>query len=398
MQKSISRTARTWRYILAGFLIVSLISCEEENSVGGEFIGGSNLKFDTLFVDNFTPQNDVIFSGNLQYAPVGIYNDPLFGTTKSIAFIKPQIRDLNVQGEVDDNYQLKLELKTNSDITSGNTLSSVNFDIFPVNEFWRGNEVVSNDAISIDSTRSFGSFTHFGQDSLVIDLSDDLLLELATYINNDSTTADSLYDFDFDGMAIVPRAGGSRIIFPDMFESRFFIISPDEDTTRFVTKSHAFNLERSNANNYPNRLYINSYFENFYSLSFESALPDYDQINLLKAEFVVYEDVNQLNNSLPNFHTRAAVNSLELKSGDAANLRYELQFTGTDFFGAADSLNDGFRFDLTEHINQYLFTEPDEKTLYFNLNPSGGVMRSTLLYDQTSVDSLRPKLILTFSE
>lgn len=398
MQKSISRTVTAWRYILAGFLIVSLISCEEENSVGGEFIGGSKLKFDTLFVDNFTPQNDEIFSGNLQFTPVGIYNDPLFGNTKSNAFIKPQISALNFEDEVDDSYQLKLELITNSGATSGNTMSSVNFDIFPVTEFWRGNEVVSNDAISIDSTKSFGSFTHFSQDTLIIDLSNDLLLELATYINNDSSIVDSLYDFDFDGMAIVPRSGSSKIIFPDMFESRFVIISPEEDTTRFVTKSHAFNIERSNANNYQNRLYINSYFENFYSLSFESALPNYDQINLLKAEFIVYEDVDQLNNSLPNSHSRTDVSSLELKSADAANLRYDLQFTGTEFFGAADSLNDSFRFDLTEHINQFLFTEPDEKTLYFNLNPSGGIMRSTLLYDQTSVDSLRPKLILTFSE
>lgn len=398
MQKSISKAAITWRLILSGFLVISLISCEEPSSVGGQFIGGSNLRFDTLFVEDFTPQNELIFSGNLQYTPVGKYNDPLFGETKSIAFLKPQINTLTFEDDVDANFQLKLELRINSDITSGNTIRPVNFDIFPVSEFWRGNEVVSNDAIGIDSSRSFGSFSQFGEDSLVVDLSEDLLLELATYINNDSTNADSLYNYDFNGLAIVPRDGDSRVIFPDMFDSRFFIISPDDDTTRFVSKSHAFNLERSNANTYPNRLYINSFFENFYSFNFEDVLPEYEQINLLKAEFVVYEDMNQLQSSLPNFHTRPEVGFLELKFANDSDLRYELQFTGSDFFGARDTLNNGFRFDVTGHINQYFFTEPDDKTLYFNINPTGGIMRSTLLYDQTSNDSLKPKLILTFSE
>ena len=398
MQKSISKAAITWRLILSGFLVISLISCEEPNSVGGQFIEGSKLRLDTLFVEDFTPLSESIFSGNLQYLPIGKYNDPLFGNTKATAFLKPQISTLTFEDDVDANFKLKLELRINTDITIGNTIKPVNFDIFPVSEFWRGNEVLSNDAIGIDSSRSYGTFSQFGEDSIIVDLSDELLLDLATYINNDSTNADSLYNYDFNGLAIVPRDSDSKIIFPNIFESRFFIITPDEDTTRFVSKSNAFNLERSNANTYPNRLYINSFFENFYSVSFEDYLSDYEYDNLLKAEFLVYEDVAQLQNFLPNLHTRPDVSFLELKFANPSDLRYELQFTGSDFFGERDTLNNGFKFNMTDHINQYLFTEPNDKTLYFNINPSGGIMRSTLLYDHTSNDSLKPKLILTFSE
>lgn len=398
MQKSISQAAITWRLILSGFIIISLISCEEPNSVGGQFVGGSNLRFDTLLVSDFTQLNESVYSGNLRYAPIGKFNDPLFGETKSISFIKPQISTLNFQDSVDENYQLRLELRINTNLSTGNINNQVNFDIFPVSEFWRGNSVFSDSEIAIDSSRSYGSFSQFDEDSIVVDLSEELLLELATYINNESDNADSLYSYDFNGFAIVPRDGDARIIFPDMFESSFFIVSPDEDTTSFSAKSHAFTSERTNPNTYPNRLYLNGFYENFYRMSFEDALPEYDQLNLLKAEFLVYEDITQVQALSPNFRTRTEVNFLELKSATDTDFIYELQFTPVEFFGSRDTLNNGFRFNMTEHINQYFFTEPSEKSLYFTINPGGGIMRSTLLYDHTSNDSLKPKLILTFSE
>jgi len=396
MQKSISKATIAWRFILSGFIIISLISCEEANSVGGQFIEGSNLRFDTLYVENFTPQNEQIFSGNLRYSPIGQYNDPLFGNTRSIAFIKPEIDA--IADTVDGTYQLKLGLVFNTDLATGDTTKQVNFDIFPIDEFWRGNNTLVNSNIGIDSSRSFGAFTYSREETLTVDLSQDLLLELATYINDDSTNVDSLYNFDFDGLAIVPRNGDSKVIYPDLFASRFFLISPDQDTTSFFSKSHTFTTERTNANLYPNRLYLNSYFENFYSMTFENVIMDYERVNLLKAEFVVIEDKSQLESTLPNSHTRPEVSFLELKTSSPADLRYDLQFTQSEFFGVRDTVINGFRFDMTSHINQYLFSDVSDKTLYFNINPNAGIMRSTLLYDQTSNDSLKPKLILTFSE
>lgn len=398
MQKSISKAATTWRLILSGFIIISLISCEEPNSVGGQFIEGSNLRYDTLYVDDFTELNESIYSGNLRYAPIGEYDDPLFGKSKAISYIKPRISSLNFQDSVDENYQLKLELNINTNLSTGNLNEQVNFDVFPVSEFWRGNNVFSDDVIGIDSSKSYGTFTHTDEDSVVIDLSEELLLELAAYINDDSDNIDSLYNYEFFGLAIVAREGDGRIISPDMFNSRFLIISGDQDTTRMNFQSHAFTIETTNANTFNNRLYINSFYSNFYKMSFESAIPEYEKLNLLKAEFMVYEDDAQLQNSITSSQKRNDVEFLELKTAEVSDLTYNLQFSAVEYFGSKDSLSKAFKFVMTDYINQYLYTDQIDNNLYFNISPGGGVMRSTLLYDNASNDSLKPKLILTFSE
>jgi hypothetical protein len=398
MQKSISKAAITWRLILSGFIITSLISCEESNSVGGQFIEESTLRFDTLYVENFTPLNEDVYSGNLRFVSIGVHNDPLFGTTKSTAFVKPRISSIDLSDSVNENYELKMKLIMNPSLTVGDTISQVNYDIYPVSDFWRGNDMRSNDNIGIDSSISYGSFTHLDQDSITIDLSEELLLELAGYINNESDSADSLYNYNFDGFAIVPRSGASKMLLPDMSLSRFFLISAGGDTTEFSSKTHGFIQDRTNGNVYNDRLYIESFFESFYKLNFNDELPQDKKGNLLKAEFIVYEDVTQLENSIPNFNSRLSVNFLELKFNDNSDLAYDLQFTPNDFAASRDSSINGFRFNITDHISQYYFTELSDTEILLYMNPSGGTRRSTLLFDQTSENSLKPKLILTFSE
>ena len=401
MQKSISKAAIIWRLILSGFIVTSLISCEDTNTVGGGVVEPVYINIDTINVSGFQNLNSNIYSGKIQSLPIGRYDDPLFGSFTNIGYLKPSLGP-GRNGSLTSSSKLYLKLILNNSINFGDTTQTANFSIYRTLERWRGNAILSDDNVAYDESDLVGSFSYQNEDSLFISLSDSLLADYAYYVNLDDSTInrDSLYNYEFFGITIVPEDVSSQYIYTNIIRSEFVTVrSSIEDTVDIKVQDYAFTLDRDNLPGaFTERLYLNNYLENFYSISFEDVAATIGSKNILKAELKLYEDTAQLENSLPANHARPLANFIDLKFASLNELRYDIQFTATDFAGIRNTTDNSFTFNITNHINNYLFGSPEEKTLYLNINPNGGIFNSSLLYDSSSADSLKPKLILTIEE
>lgn len=397
MQKSISRAAVTWRLILSVVVVSSFISCEDSNTVGSGVVDSTKLRVDTLFVNDFEKVSKDIFSGNLINLPIGKYEDPLFGTFESIGYFKPNL--IPVQDDsLTTSTSLKLFLKTTPKRVYGDTTSSVRYSLYRVTQRWRGKSILASDQISFDETDQVGSFLYSDQDSLVVNLSDSFLLDYASYVNNEDENRDSLYNFEFYGLAIVAENNTSQILYPNISESSFLTVDSEDDTLAVSFRDRGFTLERTNQPTFNERLLLNSDLDTYYKLNFEQLLADLGQENILKAELYLYEDTVQIKNSLPANHVRPDITFLGLRFVDNLQPVYDILFTTPDFEGFRDSLQNRFRIDITNHVNEYLFGSPGQKDLVLNLNFNGGIIYSTLLYDSSSTAALKPKIILTVAE
>ncbi|MEP0006020.1 MAG: DUF4270 family protein [Balneola sp.] len=393
MQKSISKVARGWRLILSVLIVGSLISCEDSNSVGGGVIEPAEIVVDTLLLEDYQQDELDIFSGDLSNMPLGKYNDPLFGDFEFTGLMKPIL--LGVPDDsLNDSTSFKLLLKFDDRDSYGDTTQSINFNIYKVTERWRSSTILSSDDVLFDESTSIGSFSYTDEDSVIVDLAESYFLEYADYVNNEDTNRDSLYNFEFFGLAIVPEDVSSKIVFPNMNESNFLTIK-EEDSVSVGVFGHGFNLERENKPVFADRIYLNNYLESFYSLSFEDLAETVDNRNILKAEFYLYEDSIQTKNSLPTDHIRPDINFMYLRFQDTQQLRYSLQFTTPRFTSIRDNTDKSYKFDITDHINEFVFSDPDQREFFLNLSIDGGALNSTIFFDTTANASLRPKIILT---
>ena len=395
MQKSISKAAITWRLILSGFIVISLISCEDTNTVGGGVVEPVDIIIDTLYVNDFEQQQLDIFSGGLSNLPMGKYTDPLFGDFEITGYIKPVLLSTPTDS-LDESTDLKLLLTTNLDRAYGDTTEAINFSIYKVTQRWRENEVLATDNIAYDNGDLLGSFTYLDQDSVIIDISESYLLEYADYVNNEDDDRDSLYNFEFFGLAIVPDAPSSQILFPSITDSKFLTIK-EEDTVSVAFRDHAFTVSRANEPVFNDRIYLNNFLESFYRISFDEQASGIDPQNILKADLYLYEDRSQRENSLPDNQTRPEVEYLDLRYANSQNLRYDLQLVQPDFIAFRDTLDNSFKFDITQHINSYLFGDPSEKEFYLTLGVNGGILNASTFYDSSATTELRPKIILTIA-
>ena len=398
MQKSISKAAVTWRLILSVLIVGSFISCEDTNTVGGGVVEPSAIRVDTIFISDFNQRSSDMYSGQLSNMPIGYYNDQLFGTFNATGYIRPNLLSSSLS-PVSDTTKLKLLLENKTFLSLGDTTSSVNYSIYKVTERWRGRTLLSSDNINYDELELAGSFTYQNEESITVNLSDSISAEYIRFVNNENDNRDSLYNAEFFGLAVVPDQNSSQIMFPDISSSRFFFVDgSSNDTTRLTVADYGFTLERQNEPSFADRYYLNSNLESYYSLNFSEIANTIGSKNILNAEVYLYEDTTQVNNSLPVNHVRPALNLIDMKSIDDPEFKYELQFSGTDYFGFRDSTDNAFVLNITTHINEYLFGELESEDLYLIINPNGGLLKSSIFYDTNSSDALKPKLILTIAE
>lgn len=404
MQKSISKAAESWRLILSVLLVGTLISCEDTNTVGGGVVEPTDVRIDTIEVSNFDELSGNMYSGgssgrgDIVNISMGSYDDPLFGNHETIAYIKPLLISKPAL-ELNDSTKMNLLLTFNKNNAYGDTTSSVNYSLYKVTDLWRGRSVFSDDQIAFDQSELVGSFTYTGEDSVDVEIAESFFLDYASYVNNGDNNRDSLYNFEFFGLSIVPDQVSAQIIYPNVNDSNFEISKIEsDDTTSIGFREYAFTLTRDNPPAFNDRFLFNNYLSNFYRLSFADQVENLSDINILNAELYLYEDSTQVQNSLPSNHVRNRPSALEMKFDESQDLIFDTQFSLVDFSGIRDSSSIVYKFNVTNYINEYVFGNPANDDLILNLNPAGGIFRSTLLFDTSSTTALKPKIILTIAE
>ncbi len=370
---------------------------DNEGPVGGGIISVSDIKNDTLAVSGFNKMSFDGYSGKLDAIPLGKYDDQLFGTFEAIGYIKPAIQGVNPDTLVrDGDYSMYLELSFDTTYVYGDTLAATDFNIYKITENWRGYENRLSDQVQYDDTKIIASFSRTKEDSMRIKLDDEWMYDYADILNDTSSVKDSTYYYGFYGLAIVPGNASTNISYSLAKTSRFYLISEtQEDTVLVGLNDWDYALMRDNVNEIPDRLTLINTLESLYNFKLKNKVENFGNENLLKAELLIYEDVEQLNNTLPNSHIRSEVLNTALRFGYTEDLDFDLYFFDPHAWGTFDKDLGAYRFDITSLINAYLYDNPPSDEIYLNLSPADGLLRSTILYGENAPDELKPKLILT---
>ena len=248
--------ARNNAAVFCLFLVVSvsgflLTGCESPGTIGGSFTDPGTQIQDTVFaVNDVETESYTTFSGRLSFFSAGRFNDPLFGNLNATSFIKPALPGLAPRDTLSSSVQMNLRLRVEEDSVYGDTLSTANYDLIEIDQIWRGRAVQLYDELEL-SQNVVGSFSiDESTDSVDVPLSSDWVQRYRAYFNTISANRDSLYLYDFHGLALVPQ-NESKIIPFNPSQVRFVTIDTGSDTSTINTSQWAYTLNRSNATNAP---------------------------------------------------------------------------------------------------------------------------------------------------
>lgn len=387
--------------LLAILLIFS--SCEDPGSVGSDYVDRPALTFDTLAISQTEVLGYQGYSGRLGFIPMGHYSDALFGELDVKGFLKPSRSPaLPDSIDLDESFNVKLEIALDSLESYGDSLSQTNFNVYEVTSPWRSNALKIDDDIQYGDM--VGSFTVADQKNLVIDLSQQWVDKYKSfyYNSNDDANIDSSYNYNFGGLAIVSDQQNSKVSFSRSDGTRFLLINgANSDTTDTVTiplRDWGFTLDRTGAviptNTYP----VYTTLEGLIGITMPDSLlrADNNTKNIIRADLVFYEDQQDLESTLPANHVRLPINSLNMHLKETVEPVYEYQFGSVEFLGVpTDDDNRAFQINITNYVNDVIFGSETRRELILGAGSASGALRSTLLYNETAPENVRPKIIIT---
>jgi|AntRauTorcE11897_2_1112592.scaffolds.fasta_scaffold00131_6 hypothetical protein len=386
-------------YITLFALILFFYGCEDPGNVGSGFIDEPTIKIDTLYLDNISTENLDAYSGNLTNFNIGQYSDQLLGDVNTVGLLKPVLQNLSTGSSFNSNdFSMKLEIQLDSTLTYGDTSSVSDFTIYEISSLWRGNSQRINDVLAYNESEPVGSFSVENDKRFTVDLSDMWKDKYATYLNSDAIDVDSLYRYEFFGLAIVPNGNGNKISIADRLSSRFIMIDAADDTIGVGFSSTGYFLERTNSNTGPSDASaVHSTLEQMMriDLPMEELKDGYQDKNILKAELVLHEASDDLSGTLPQDHVRPPSNELTLNLGVDSEQVYKYQIIGPDFIANKNPEDSYYRTNLTLYFNNIFFGGETNNEIYVGLRSSSGILRSTYIYNQSASQQFRPKLIIT---
>jgi hypothetical protein len=380
-------------------VLLAIFGCREEPGVVGEsFVDTSqSFQFDTVYVNNLQPESSNAYTGRLQRMAVGTYSDPLFGDMTTRALLKPIITDIINLEAVFPTSEMELRLQFETDQFWGDTTVTNQFNVYRVENLWRGIPWLSNDQVQFNEAELLATFDRRIEEFVRIPLPSDWVLEYADLYNADDVLKDSLFSFVFRGLVIEPVTDNGSIGFLNIANTVFSVKNPLD--TAFVDiplGDWAYSIERENASIPNDRLAINTNNDVFIRGNFFNELNGFEQSNIVKAELVLYRDTLTLQNNLPAGHLRPKPNFLLSHQNIDLDPVYEFSISGGDSLGRPDDVYEAYRFNLTAYVNRYLFGDGLDDDFYFTIFERTGVVRSELLHDSSTDDATRrPILILT---
>lgn len=380
-----------------GFL---LSACETPGSVGGSFTDpGTELK-DTVFaINDIQTESYTTYSGRLSFFSAGQFNDPLFGNLSARSFIKPSIPGI-VNDTLSSNVQMNLRLILNDNSIYGDTTSTADFDLVEIDQVWRGRAVELYDDIEI-SQNLVGSFSiDEATDSLDVPLASEWVQRYRAYYNTISANRDSLYLYDFHGLALVPK-NESKIIPFNPSSVRFMTIDTGSDTSFINPSQWAYTLNRSNAADAPTgSSKAISTFEEVVKFDLDLSREDLGTVNISRVELVFYQNNDALQNSISQASSsarRPLVNSAGLYFSRPQDVPVSLSTASALSRATYNSTDGSYRFDITGFTNGVLLDGTEEgRSFYLTLQSNNGIVGSSLLYNDQGPEDKRPKIIVTY--
>ncbi len=405
------------RLSVAAFLllIIPLIAgCESPGSVG-EGLGpdGSSVTSDEYSVTDITPVEENFFSGRLSNSAVGYLEDPVYGTLNAVAVLKPVIStsavDSLAAGDV-----MTLRMVFNSPVY-GDSLSVSDYEIYELEEPWRGNELRYNESAPIDFSSKVAEFQVADEDTVEVELSSDWVEKYRTYFNSDAANRDSLYAREFTGLAIVAAETNSKIKFlrhtpadaeedPAITEFRIYTTEFDEEEEEDVEVMNSLGLRdwgayvvRSDEPDYDSG-YVLHNIDRLMEVNLDLPLDELKSKNIVNASLVF--SIDRMDEQMNSSIARPEVITIRAHtfSTPPADLISEI-FISPPRFGADINEDEQlFKVDVTQYVLNAAYGDADEIPLYFSLQTINGILYSVKLHDNAAPQVRQPRLIITSVE
>jgi hypothetical protein len=397
------RKANTYCLVIIVFALLGLAGCESPGSVGSD-LGESkaDVVIDTLSGSNFTNMGTRSFnfySGDFQFISAGQFDDPLYGNLKATALIKPTL-PIVAEDSLTPNSQMSMRLSFDGSRVYGDSLANQTFDVYEIDELWRSESFKIYDDIQLDEANGpITSFTLGAEDSLDVPLPDEWVDTYQAY--SDTTNADSLYERDVFGLALVPTSESNKIIAANIGTTRFSVINPvDEDTFEVNSDRWAYMLERGSGSTLPQgSVALHSTNEQIVNFNLDLSSLDIQATDVAKAELVFYQNTDLMDQSLQSVSPSAGrpeVQVAQLHLVNSEQLPDNITPGNPIANGIYSTDDEAFHFSFTSQIQNLLTGDgvPEGNEFLITLNPNG-IIRSSVIYTNEAPADKQPKLIIT---
>jgi len=391
-----AQTPKLALFFILGLLIIT--GCEDPGIVGNSFVGsGAQIASDTVKISDYNTADQIpTYSGNRSYLSAGKFDDPVFGTVTATGLLKPSISTSAID-TLQEDASMYLQLKIDPGNVYGDTTSSTTFDLVEMNQLWRGKSWKMDDPAPV-SDNVVVSSTQIGmQDSVVIELPTSYMMKYRDFYYDDSANRDSLYKYNFYGLALVPKDGSNKILAINSSGSHFLFQNPDDTTySQETLNDWAYSVERTNVpsgNNNEDNVFGD--FSQVINFDFPIDKQSMGSQNLSRVELVLYQDEQTLTGTLPANTVRPPVSNAKLYLKTPEELQYSFDGSGASFSTDIDSTDFTYRFNLTNYINAVLFGGASSDTRFIGtIQSNNGIIYSTLLFNNEA-DKNFPKLLIT---
>jgi len=356
---------------------------------------------DTLsgnYFTGLTTRSFNYYSGDFQFFSAGEYDDPLFGNIRATGMIKPDL-PAAASDSLTENSKMSMRLVLGGSQVYGDSLANQTFDVYEIDELWRGRTFKLYDNIALDQANGpITSFTVGSEDSLDVPLPQEWVDKYRAY--TDTTNADSLYERDLFGLALVPTNDSNKIIAPNLNATRFSVINPvAEDTFGIGTDRWAYMLERGSSSLPQSSVAIHSTKEQVLSFSLDLSSFDVRAPDIARAELVLYQNNELMDQSMQSESpstNRPVVESVQLHLVNPDQLPENIipgNPIANGFYSTAD---EAFHFALTSQVQNILTNDNVLENNEFVVTlTTNGIIRSSVIYTDEAPADKQPKLIIT---
>lgn len=385
-----------WFYLLSFLGVTTLLAgCESPGSVGsGLSNSGADVEIlrDTIGVINTTGFNS--YSGNYAYFSAGAYDDPLFGEMTATGLLRPSLP--SASDTLEEGATMKMRIIFDWQHVYGDTLADQTFDIYQIDEYWRGRVYKLMDTLQLDQSQKIASFTAGTNDSLDVVLDPEWVQNnYWSYAESDDADADSLYEEEEFGLALVPT-DRNKIIPLDARSTRFVIENPEADTFQVSTEQWAYYLSRENEPEHPEGS-VTAYnmLENILSFRLDVSDMDVNGPSISNAELIFYENAAEMGPSVLGSVKRPRPGSPQLRLADPSQTPDNLIAGNPVANGVYSEEERAFHFDVTGFMQSALINGVPEEQKFYLLLPNNGTVKTNLFHiDPASGNA--PKLVITY--
>lgn len=391
-----------WLVLILAAIVA--MGCEDTGSVGGSLSPEDDrVNVKKVDVTNIQVLNEDGYSGRLNNSAAGYIEDPFFGTIEAATLLKPSINP-DLLPEIADNSTMRLQLVINP-ILYGQD-QRVNYNIYQAGQIWRGNQLNYNDPVDIDTGLLVGSFSARGEDTLSVNLSSAWVSMYRDFYNSESANRDSLYRYNFPGLAIVPEGQNQRVHFfrqqvasndtLDLGVSQFLVENPEDSLSGTIPVSDwGTSMTRTNQPERDNSFVLHNTFETVLKMELDLDPADFEGEEIVNAQLMFFEN-DEYTSLLPSSFNRPAARTMRAHAfvNEPDNIGNDL-FARTPQLTATRDENGVYKMNLTDLVLGQLFGESEIPALYFSIQTNNGILLSTEIFNHNGPEDKTPRLVIT---